>query len=252
MPTPFPAAAGVRLAWPDLPESVRAGVEELLGSRVVKTISQPNGFSPGAALRLQLADGRRAFVKAVGAQPNPESPKMHREKARCLELMPRSAPVPQLIGVYDEGDWVAVILEDVAGRYPHLPWRIDELKRVMAAIERLQAEFTPCPVPNLPTVVERHQDTFDGWRELAKEPDRKLGPWARRHLVRLAELEVGWAEAVAGDTLLNADLRADNLLFTEAGSVVFLDWPGACRGAAWFDPLVMAPSVVMQGGPDPE
>jgi aminoglycoside phosphotransferase (APT) family kinase protein len=177
---------------------------------------------------------------------------MHREEARWLAQLPRSAPVPQLTGVYDDGDWVAVILEDVAGRHPQLPWRIDELRQIMVAIERLQAEFTPCPVPNLPTVVERHRETFDGWRELDKAPDRKLNPWIRRHLVRLVDLEAGWAGAVGGDTLLHADLRADNLLFTEAGSVMFLDWPGACRGAAWFDPLVMAPSVAMQGGPDLE
>ena len=162
-------------------------------------------------------------MKAVGAEPNPERPKMHREEARWLAQLPRTAPVPQLLGIYDDGDWATVILEDVAGRHPHLPWRMGELRRVMTAIEQLQAQLTPCPVPNLPTFVERHRETFDGWRELAKAPDRSLDPRARRRLGRLAERETGWPEAVTGDTLLHAYLRADNLLVTDASSVVFLD-----------------------------
>jgi hypothetical protein len=46
------------------------------------------------------------------------------------------------------------------------------------------------------------------------------------------------------------DLRADNLLVTGAG-VVVADWPHACRGAAFVDVVLLAPSVAMQGGPPP-
>ncbi|HVB13444.1 MAG TPA: phosphotransferase [Candidatus Dormibacteraeota bacterium] len=249
---PFPPAAGVRIGWAELPESVRAGIEGLLGARVVSAISQPSGFSPGAALRLELADQRRAFVKAVGSEPNAETPKMHREEARTLSQLPRSAPVPRLLGVHDDGNWVAVVLEDVAGRHPRLPWLTAELGRVLAALEDLQSRLTPCPILDLPTVVERHLETFDGWQRLARAPTADLDPWAQRHLGQLAEREAHWAESISGDTLLHADLRADNLLLTDSGSVMFLDWPAACRGVDWFDPLVMAPSVAMQGGPDPE
>jgi hypothetical protein len=42
-----------------------------LGSRVVSAVTQPGGFSPGAAARLVLADGRRAFAKAVAMQGGP-------------------------------------------------------------------------------------------------------------------------------------------------------------------------------------
>src|SRR5206468_2644941 len=34
--------------------------------------------------------------------------------------------------------------------------------------------------------------------------------------------------------------------------VLFVDWPHCQVGAAWLDPVWMAPSVAMQGGPDPE
>jgi hypothetical protein len=46
-------------------------------------------------------------------------------------------------------------------------------------------------------------------------------------------------------------VRADNVLLT-AGGVVFVDWPHACTGAPWFDVVAFAPSVALQGGPDPE
>jgi len=58
----------------------------------------------------------------------------------------------------------------------------------------------------------------------------------------------GWAEHAAGDTLLHADIRADNLLITSRDPVV-IDWPWACRGAAFVDPVLFAPSVAMQGAP---
>ena len=47
----------------------------------------------------------------------------------------------------------------------------------------------------------------------------------------------------------HGDLRADNILLTQDG-VVIVDWPGASVGAPWVDMLGMAPSVVLEGGPD--
>lgn len=56
--------------------------------------------------------------------------------------------------------------------------------------------------------------------------------------------------SAAGETLLHADIRADNLLLTPAG-VTVVDWPHACRGAAFTDLVIFAPSVAIQGGPEP-
>jgi aminoglycoside phosphotransferase (APT) family kinase protein len=62
-------------------------------------------------------------------------------------------------------------------------------------------------------------------------------------------VEATWAAHAAGTTLLHAGLRADNLLVTGGGGVV--DWPHACLGAAFVDVVLLAPSVAMQGGPQP-
>jgi len=92
-----PAATGQRRAWGELPERVRAATEAWLGSPVASSTTQPTGFSPGVAARLACADGRRCFVKAVSAEPNPTSPAYHRREARTVGALPATAPVPRLL-----------------------------------------------------------------------------------------------------------------------------------------------------------
>jgi aminoglycoside phosphotransferase (APT) family kinase protein len=250
-----PPATGERLAWADAPAWLRVEVEARLGGRVVQAVTQPSGFSPGLAARLRLADGRRAFVKAVGPEPNPDSPAMHRAEARAMAVLPRAAPAPRLLWSLDRDGWVALAFEDVAGTHPALPWRRDELGRVLGLVAGLAA-LAPAP-PELPPIAERLERSFVGWRRLAAahaagaDDLAGLDPWAARHLDRLADLEAGWPAAAEGRTLVHGDLRADNLLLTPT-RVVAVDWPSACAGAAWADLLLLLPSVAMQGGPDPE
>jgi aminoglycoside phosphotransferase (APT) family kinase protein len=251
-----PPATGERLGWADAPAWLRAEVEARLGGPVVEAVTQPTGFSPGLAARLRLADGRRAFVKAVGPEPNPDSPEAHRAEARAMAALPRSAPAPRLLWSLDRRGWVALAFEDVDGAHPSLPWRPGELRRVLAMLTAMARALTPAP-PGIPRIGDRLQDGFKGWRRLATahaagtDDLASLDPWAVRHLHRLADLEAGWTRATEGPTLLHSDLRADNLLLTPT-RVVAVDWPWACVGAAWVDLLLLLPSVTMQGGPDPE
>jgi aminoglycoside phosphotransferase (APT) family kinase protein len=250
-----PAATGRRVAWADAPGWLRDEVAARLGGTVVEAVTQPSGFSPGLAVRLRLADGRRAFVKAVGPGPNPDSAGIHRSEARTMAALPRSAPAPRLLWSLDRHGWVALAFEDVDGVHPALPWRPDELRRVLDMVADLAATLTPAP-PGLPPVAERLSDTFAGWRRLAaasagRDDLAGLDPWAVRHLQRLVDLEARWPAATEGGTLLHLDLRADNLLLTPT-RVVAVDWPYASAGAAWVDLLLLLPSVTMQGGPDPE
>jgi aminoglycoside phosphotransferase (APT) family kinase protein len=251
-----PPAAGRRLEWAAAPGWLRGEVEARLGGRVVEAATQPGGFSPGIATRLRLADGRRAFVKAVGPEPNPDSPGIHRSEARVTAILPRSSPAPRLLWSLDQRGWVALAFEDVDGAQPALPWRPGELRRVLGMVAGMAAALTPAPA-GIPTIANRLGDSFTGWRDLAAaraagDDDLDgLDPWTTRHLDRLADLEAGWSEAAQGPTLLHCDLRADNLLLTPT-RVVAVDWPWACVGAAWVDLLLLLPSVTMQGGPDPE
>ncbi|HEX9066654.1 MAG TPA: phosphotransferase, partial [Streptosporangiaceae bacterium] len=133
-------------------------------------------------------------------------------------------------------------------------WRPAELTAVLTAIERLGATLTPSPVA-LTSLAEQFGEDFSGWQKLAGDPGRaadrdRLDPWSRDRLDQLAELERTWPGYAAGDTLVHADIRADNVLLTRDGPVI-LDWPHACVGAAISDLVFLAPSVSMQGGPEP-
>ena len=242
-----------RLAWEDIPEQVRAALEGRLGSSVSRAISQPGGFSPGFASRLTLADGRRAFVKAVSGAQNRESPAIYRQEARYAALLPAGLPAPRLLWTYDDGDWVALAFEDIDARPPAMPWQPTELERVLETVAGLPGLLTPAPF-EAPALADAFDRAFSGWRRLAgKERARaaELDPWAQANLDRLAELEAKWQAGAAGNTLLHSDLRADNILLTD-DRVYIVDWPWVRSGPAWTDLLFMLPSVAMQGGGDPE
>lgn len=252
------------MAWQDVPEAVRAAIEGVCGAAVTEARTQPGGFSPGVAARVRCADGARWFVKAASAELNPDAPRFHGQEARVLAALdPLIAaghlPVPRLRGTVARGPWFALVIEDVDGRQPVVPWRDDELSLVLGALDRLAGALTPAPAAvasTVPSVTEHLGTDFSGWRTLAQAPaDDRLDPWSRAHLAELAALEATWATHVTGGTLLHADIRADNLLLTDDGDagsrVVVVDWPHACRGAAFVDLVAFAPSVAMQGGPEP-
>jgi aminoglycoside phosphotransferase (APT) family kinase protein len=217
----------------------------------VAAVTQPGGFSPGVAARVLCADGSRAFCKAVSAEVNDFAAAAHRSEQRISGSLPETAPVPRLLATYDDGAWVALLLQDIDGRQPALPWRSEELGRVIAAIDDLARALTPTPI-EAPSLGDAEDKDFWGWRELAagSADAAALPDWAGMHLDQLAALESSWLSASQGDTLLHCDLRADNLLLTD-DRVWVVDWPWACLGKPWVDIANLAPSVGMQGGPPP-
>jgi hypothetical protein len=247
------ASGGSRIEWPDVPADVRDAVDRALGSPVVEAASQPGGFSPGVAARCRLADGGRVFVKAVSAAQNRQSPRMHRREAEVAGQLPTSVPAPRLLHVHDDGHWVALAFEDIDGRQPQEPWTLADLDVVMPAIADLGRSAAPAEVAGMATVMDRHRSIFDGWRRLASGDGdlAALPQWVASRIDQLAAIESGWEDAAAGDALLHADLRADNVLIRPDRSVVFVDWPWACRGAAFVDPLLMLWSIGLGDGPDP-
>ena len=241
-----------------MPDAVRSALEGWLGSTVATAESQAGGFSPGIASRIRTADGARYFVKAVGPLPNRGSPGMHRREAQVLAAMPDDVAVPRLLWSHDdeESGWVLLVSQDIEGRHPHMPWRLDDLDRVLDGLARIADALTPSPLAvSLAGSARRAFDrAINGWRLLAEGPPSdldSLDAWSRRNLDRLVDLESQAPDAVDGETLLHLDVRADNILL--AGDTVWLfDWASACVGAPWVDAVGFAPSVVMQGGPPPE
>lgn len=251
-------AMGQRLGWHQLPDHIREAIEGWLGEPVVTATTMPGGFSPGLAARLVTASGRRVFAKAVCGTPNPTSPTFHRREIMVASHLPDVAPTPRLLWSLDEGGnggdgWVVLVFEDIQGRPPAQPWVAAELDQVCEALNRLTADLTPSPVA--PAAIG-DVSTFGpvvgpNWFRLKLDGPPEVDPWVRRHLDRLIEAEERIGETIGGDTLLHLDLRGDNMLLTDRG-VVIVDWPHARVGAAWIDAVGFAPSVAMEGGPEPE
>lgn len=246
--TPPPPAAGNRIDWPALPEAVRAWVVAELGSPVVEAATQVGGFSPGVAARLVCVDGRRAFVKAVGEPLNPDSPGLHRKEIRLAEVMPQHPALPRVLATYDDGTWVALLLEDLQGRHPRLPWEPAELTLVLDTLTELAPLLDPSPLPagELGELGQELSRMLAAWAEFAETPPADLDPWTRRHLDRLAELAA--SPLASGTALLHLDLRADNMLLTADGRVCLFDWAQSAVGPAWVDPVLLMLEVEAYGG----
>ena len=230
------------MPWAAVPSTIKAAVAEVLGSPIATASSQPGGFSPGSADRVVTEDGRRAFVKTASADLNARSVEIHRREATMAASLPVTAHAPTLRGFVDHGDWVAVVLEDVEGRHPHLPWHVSEI----AAVLDVLADLARHPLGDDfagPALEDATSDEFGGWRRLlesrtAELPlDPGLTAWVTARLPALADAsEAGIADLV-GDRLVHRDVRADNILIRPDGAVVLVDWPWATRGAGWFDAL---------------
>jgi hypothetical protein len=239
-----PVAAGTRIPWEAVPELVRGEVDASLGSPVVSARTQVGGFSPGAAVRVVCADGTRAFVKACGSSLNPDTPDLHRAEIRALELLPPSVPHARLLSAYDDGVWVVLVLEDVEGQRPPVPWRDPDVAVMARSLERVAAVRTP---RGLPAFADR-VGLLTAWDEVAADPTGVPDSLLAR-LPELLDRQATAREVTVGDQLVHWDARNDNVLLRD-GEAVLLDWAWACRGARWLDTLLLALDFRIQGGPD--
>lgn len=248
----MPHDPGPRISWPDLPITVRTEIEAILGDRVVDVHPQTGGFSPGTADRLVTTTSRRAFVKAVSPDQNPDSPAIHRREASIASRLPSHPAVPALLGSYDDGRWVALVLEDVEGAHPSTPWVADELTAVLDTLADLARALTPSPLDDLPIAADDLVEELGGWARLLHDPEPHLDPWCAQRLPMLAERAGRGPAALVGDCVVHTDIRADNLLIRPDGGVSVVDWPWACRGPAWLDTLMLLVNVNLYGGHDVE
>lgn len=239
-----------RPLWADLPAETQAGIEQLVGGRVVSAVNRPGGFSAGFASRLELANGSRVFVKAIDAERWPMHADWHRTEARIVGALPTGVPAPRLLGFAEEAGWVALAFEDVDGREPAQPWRAEELDRVLDALGDLVRGLTPSPVDR-----PRDHPRLGGWRTITDDESlaRRLAEidrWPADRLEHLVALEADGLEAARGDTLVHFDAFFHNILLTD-DEVLFVDWAHARLGAPFVD-LVLLLSSAAAGGIDPD
>ncbi len=241
-------AEGVRRSYAEIPAFVRDWVVATLGEPVIATEEQSGGMSPGCATRLITESGRRAFVKAVGADLNPDTPTLFRRELAVLTVIGKHPLWAPLRGHLDRDGWVALLLDDVAGRHPD-PSTYADRKVIETATDRLVDELA-ARTPADPSDLREHGRVV--------EFSRLMERWAAA-FGHLADTEAAGAielpEAIRADPaawekrvrclgrgqprqLCHWDIRSDNLLLKPTGTLVFVDWGMACLGPSWADPLL--------------
>lgn len=249
MSTEAAKGTAVRITWTDLPPGIRARIEGIIGGLVVEARSQAQGYSPGTADRVLTDNGRRAFVKAVTPALNEHSAELAAQEMRVTAALPDHAPTPRMLGGFETGDWVVLVLEDVPGRHPSLPWSAPDIEIVRAGLAELAGALTPSPLPDAPRASDALAGDFAGWDHIAADPPADLDPWARAHLPALrASAARGLAATASGDTLTHCDIRADNILVRDDDRPIFVDWPWGCIGPDWLDRVLLAVNVLVNGG----
>ncbi|HET9109816.1 MAG TPA: hypothetical protein VFN78_03215 [Ktedonobacterales bacterium] len=250
--------------WRSLPPVVRRRVAEELGSEVVRAPRVWGGYGPSPTFRLTLANGQRAFFKGCGPHDSVFLREaVQTEKRVYTELERFIAPwAPRLLGSLHEGEWRALLLEDV-GPKSAPPWTPSSARRVMSAY----AGFHQASLgADLPAWVPRFadQDALVTWRQVIEETDdlREIAAltgsqsgdalrWLRQVGPLFSRLTAGAADLPSPHALLHFDTRSDNLRLQD-GRLRLFDWPAVEVGPIEIDAVALAQTITLEGGPQPE
>lgn len=256
-----------RLTWLELPAHIQAWVEAQLGGRVLSAVSQTGGFSLGTADRLTAENGARGFLKAVSKQVQQRTVQIHASEAAVLTLLSQDLPVAHLLDVFEDDQWIALLLEDIAGAHLGSPASIDELKRVFLAFDTISGFKVP-RTATLETLEESITAELALWSKLAEQArERELVdekyehiadlelrqqllkqlPFAREHAVRFSRfVDEHLLTRLAGSCLVHTDVRADNILMG-AEKTTIVDWAWACLGNSALDPALVLFDALVGG-----
>lgn len=224
-----------RAQWIDLPSDLRDRIEGIAGARFVSATTQTGGFSTGVAARVAFEGGVRLFVKAVPAASD-GTHGLYAREADILRTLPGGLPAAHLVDAFTQGGWFVLVIEDVDGRHPESSADSADTVHVLDAIADLASIAAD---PSLPSLSDELQEDAGSWHRL--ETDGLLEgttPWCIANVATLQRLASSVGGATAGDRLVHADLRADNILIDASGRARLLDWPWAARGAGWEDALL--------------
>lgn len=251
--------------WRAVPERVRDRAGGVLGSPVTSAVRTYGGYAPSATFRLSLADGRRAFFK--GSYPLPADSDARwfiepEERAyRRLERYIRPW-APAFLGSFREGEWHALLMEDVAGESV-IPWTAAKARRAARSYaafhrgtlgKRLPAWLSRTQHREFGvywSAISRSEDRIAALAGLAGTRRREAEDWIRRALPDLVRGERRLVRARAPLALLHFDTRSDNIRL-ERDLLRIFDWPFPSVGPPEFDLAAFAQSIAGEGGPDPE
>jgi hypothetical protein len=195
---------------------------------------------------VELDDGRRVFVKL--ALDELASDWLRDEWRVYGSLSARF--LPDVLAWHDTGGTTFLAIEDLADAHWPPPWSPGQVSLVLETLDEVHATTPP---PDLASLADL-REALDGWPIVAADPEPFLSTgvcsreWLAAALPRLAQASSECE--LEGEALLHLDLRSDNLCIRDR-AVIFVDWNHACTGNPAIDAVAWAPSLRLEGGPDP-
>ena len=203
-------------------------------------LPEAGGYTPALRQLATLADGSTAFVKTP---TNDVTRSMLLAEIAAYEAIGPQPFCPRVLDATPE----RLVLEDLRhGHWPP-PWRPGDVERVLDAMSRVAATTAP----ELPTFAEVWGGALEMWSHVDVDAVTALG-FDRHEIARLTEAGAAIESTASfdGDALVHLDLRSDNACLLD-DRVVLVDWNNACRGQPGVDVAAWAPSLALEGGPDP-
>jgi hypothetical protein len=202
-----------RLAWGDLPASLRQAIEARTGRIAAVRIATAGQNSPLAAI-IEAGEGR-FFAKGM--------PSDHRRavsQAREAAVAPLVRDIsPALLWHFDEVGWNVLGYEYADGRHadytPGSP-DLDHLARLMTALGDIRVT-SPGPFKR----------ADERWKPYLDDPDS--------------------ASVFSGPVLTHSDWTPDNVLVS-AHRAWLIDWAWPTLGAGWIDPACWVLRLMASGG----
>jgi hypothetical protein len=200
-----------RFEWHDLPERVRAAVEDASGA-VIKAEGATEGLNSHLAAVLYTASGA-LFLKGIRT----DHPAVVAQQREAM-INPYVRTVsPELLWRTEVDGWNLLAFECVEGRHADYAPGSSDLPEVVEVLTELGHICAP---ELLLKVAEQR------WAEYVDDP---------------AELEL-----LAGGTLLHTDISPFNILIT-SGPARVIDWAWPTRGAGFIDPCYFAIRLMAAG-----
>jgi hypothetical protein len=203
------------------------------------------GYTP-AARYVGAAGSERCFLKVA---TNAITRDMLRREANAYAVI-EGPFVPRFIGWDDDPEAPLLLIEDLSEAIWPPPWTppmVDQVRLQIAAMHRCS--------PPLPRASAASAEAVGGWSAVAANPKAFLAlglaspAWLDAALPDLVDAE-GTCE-IDGVALTHFDLRSDNICIAATGPK-FIDWAEARRGNPALDLGAWLPSLVLEGGPEPE
>ena len=203
--------------------SVLTGIAGATGTRPTSWQHVDAGHTHAEKWRVQLADGRKAFVKAGTRSAGDQ---LRREASTLASV---AAPyMPRLLGASADAEWTVLVLEDLSDAHWPPPY-VDQGAALLEAVMQVGATSPPEGIQRRPP--GRPFGTY--WHRIAADPRPvlALGVFSAEWLEE-AQPVLDTAESaarLAGDDLVHDDVWSGNVCYANSGAVL-IDWASTSVG----------------------